>query len=167
MSTVVDIEKPEFENVVRQMVTKIIQELLSKESPESQIALMLHAHIRDFSKFRCEIQRELSDFRHEVQTKFERIDSELNKINGKFNQVDEQFKQVDERFDQVDKRLDCIENTMATKEDLKQFATKEDLKQFATKEDLKQFATKEDLNAQTLKIIDAVRRIWVTEGMQP
>ncbi|HLR35216.1 MAG TPA: hypothetical protein VK071_07820 [Tissierellales bacterium] len=38
-----------------------------------------------------------------------------------------------------------IKETMATKEDLKDFATKEDLKDFATKEDLKDFATKEDL----------------------
>ncbi|MEI6415687.1 MAG: hypothetical protein WCP34_15700 [Pseudomonadota bacterium] len=31
---------------------KIIQELLSQQPPDSPIALMLHAHIRDFSEFR-------------------------------------------------------------------------------------------------------------------
>ena len=98
----IDVENPELENIVRRMVMKIIQELLYQQPPDSQIALMLHAHIRDFSEFRCEVRQ---------------------------------------KFEQVDSRLDRIENTMATKDDLKQFATKD------------------DLNTQTIKIIDAVRKL--------
>jgi len=57
-----------------------------------------------------------------------------------------------EHFDAVIKDL---KETMATKEDLRQFATKEDLKQLATKEDLKQFATKEDIE----KLMSDMKRI--------
>jgi len=41
--------------------------------------------------------------------------------------------------------LEFIKDTVATKDDLKQYATKTDLEQFATKDDLKQYATKTDL----------------------
>ena len=47
---------------------------------------------------------------------------------------------------QILDKIDFLAETMATKDDLKQFITKEDAKQFLTKEDAKQFATKADLD---------------------
>ncbi len=46
---------------------------------------------------------------------------------------------------EVTEMFRILMNTMATKEDLKQFATKDDLNRFATKEDLNRFATKDDV----------------------
>jgi len=62
--------------------------------------------------------------------------------------LEELKKWAEERFvtrGHFDAVIKDLKETMATKEDLRQFATKEDLKQLATKEDLKQFATKEDI----------------------
>jgi predicted nuclease with TOPRIM domain len=172
MSTLVDIENPEFKDAVKRMVTNIIQELLSQEPPDSQIALMLHSHIRDFSEFRYEVRtnfekidnqfkkvdeqfKQVNAQFNKIDNQFKKVDEQFKQVNVQFNKIDNQFKQVDERFNKVEDRLDSIESTMATKKDLERFATKEDLERFATKE---------DLNAQTLKIIDAVKKIWVTEG---
>jgi|GEM_PF-5277251 len=133
MTTMVNIDGPELESIVERLVTKKLQELLSQQSPETQMALMLQAHLQDFGEFRYEMrlkykkaEDQLEQFRYEVRDKFEKVDA-------RFDQVDARFKQVDDRFDRVEARLDRIENTMATKE---------------------------DLNIQTAKVIDAVRRLF-------
>jgi len=47
----------------------------------------------------------------------------------------------------LDKRVANVEQTMATRNDLKDLVTKEDAKNFATKKGLERFATKKDLEA--------------------
>ena len=49
-----------------------------------------------------------------------------------------------------------IQNTMASKEDLKNLATKDELKLLATKEDLKNLATKDDLEHVEKRLGDRI-----------
>ncbi|CAK0772603.1 hypothetical protein CCP3SC1_680005 [Gammaproteobacteria bacterium] len=52
----VHIESSELESVVDCLVIKKLQELLSLQPPESRIALMLHAYLRDFGELHYEIR---------------------------------------------------------------------------------------------------------------
>lgn len=67
---------------------------------------------------------------------------ELFNLNHK---IDNYQESTQRQFEELRGEIKTIKETMATKEDLKNFATKEDLKNFATKEDLKKFPTKEDI----------------------
>ncbi len=53
-----------------------------------------------------------------------------------------------------------IKETMATKEDLKDFATKEDLKDFATRDDLKNLATKDDINMLAEELHTEIQSVY-------
>ncbi len=63
------------------------------------------------------------------------------------------FNNVESRLTSVESRLEHIEETMATKEDLRQFATKEDLKQLATKNSVAAVLAVVEENNQLLKEI--------------
>ncbi|CAK0761379.1 hypothetical protein CCP4SC76_3500003 [Gammaproteobacteria bacterium] len=158
----IDIEDPALESVVRRMVMKIIQELLSQQPPDSQIALMLHAHIRDFSEFRCEVRQ-----------KFEQVDGRLDRIEKNMatkedlerfatkEDLDTGTAEIKKDLERFATKEDLDTRTAEIKKDLERFATKEDLdtRTAEIKKDLERFATKEDLNNQTIKIIDAVRNL--------
>lgn len=53
-----------------------------------------------------------------------------------------------------------MKETMATKEDLKDFATKEDLKDFTTKDDLKNLATKDDIDMLVEELHTEIQSVY-------
>ena len=143
-----DIEDLELESFVNHTVINMFNDVLSQQPPANPLALMLQAHIRDFGKFSTDVSHKFE----QVDGRLAHIDVRLDRVDVRLDHIDVRLDRIDGRLDHIDVRLDHIENTMATKKDLERFATKEDLNAHALQ-------NREDLNAQTVKIIDAVRKL--------
>ena len=125
-STDFDYENPRFIYAVEKVMLKVLKQALEEKPPESQIAVLLYEHIKDFGEFRAEVNARLKaleirfdEFSSEVRTRLDQMDSRFNKVDSKFDEVDSRFDKVDSRLDKVDSRLDNLEKNMFTKQDWK------------------------------------------------
>ena len=69
--------------IVNEELAKVLRKLFQERPPESQIALMLFEHIKDFERFQ-------------------------STHNEQLNGVDKHLNAIDRRFDEVDKRFDGV-----------------------------------------------------------
>jgi len=115
----------------------------------------------DLTEFRGETQERFG----EMEKRFEQVDKRFEQIDKRFEGVDKRFGQVDERFEGIDKRLDTheellnrlVQYSMENEERISRieetFATKEDIRGIhITLDEILGYVKKQDQEATFSKL---------------
>ena len=96
-----------FMKAVSKVCYQQIIKILEEKPPETQMAILLHEHIKD-----------VTVFREETIQRFDKVDERFDKVDERLDNLDKRFDNLDKRCGNLEKEVTSIKETMVTKQEL-------------------------------------------------
>ncbi|MBF0099807.1 MAG: hypothetical protein HQK77_02770 [Desulfobacterales bacterium] len=119
---VTEMNNQQFEAYVKKIVLETVQQIINEAPPKSEIAILLHLHIKDMQDFKQRVEDKLEKLENDIKRiqldiddRFDKVDDRLDKMDVRFNNIETRLDKMDDRFNNVETRLDRIESEMMTK----------------------------------------------------